>query len=222
MISDIADQTNLLALNASIDAALAGEDGLGFSVAADEVSKLTDRSAASTKEIEALIRESLKNITREVQTVKGSQLAIDQIGAASKEGKEMMARLSLNMSQQVNLAKELSQTLASIRGEPEHLRGHRGIDCHREARVARGRECDRADAKRGFRGGAACQHSPGAAAEGRAVQGGSRAGKEAARQTRGENCAGGRLSGHPSPAVHPRSCPNVAPVVVILPGVVSI
>jgi methyl-accepting chemotaxis protein len=114
VISDIADQTNLLALNASIEAARAGENGLGFAVVANEVSKLADRSAASTKEIEALIRESLKNITREVQTAKGSQSAMDQIGAASKEVKEMIAGLSLNMSQQVTLAKELSQTLAGI------------------------------------------------------------------------------------------------------------
>jgi twitching motility protein PilJ len=85
LIGDIADRTSILALNASIQAAAAGEAGRGFAVVAEEVDRLAERAALSTKKISTLIRSvqadtneailAMENTTREV--VGGSQLAND-------------------------------------------------------------------------------------------------------------------------------------------------
>ncbi|MEO8249704.1 MAG: methyl-accepting chemotaxis protein, partial [Burkholderiales bacterium] len=98
---DITEQTNVLALNAAIQAASAGEAGRGFSVVAEEVQRLAERSADATSQISALVKaiqtdtqDAVAAMERSTQgVVEGARLS-DSAGTALTEIDRVSRRLA--------------------------------------------------------------------------------------------------------------------------------
>ena len=128
LISDITEQTNVLALNAAIQAATAGEAGRGFTVVAEEVQRLAERSGEATKQIAAIVKTiqtdtqdavgAMENATRDV--VEGALLsdaagqALSEIDQVSLEAAHLIERISTDTQEQAATAGRVAAAMKDI------------------------------------------------------------------------------------------------------------
>lgn len=116
-IDEIAFQTNLLALNAGIEAARAGDAGLGFAVVAQEVRALAQRSADAAKEIETLVSDTKSRISGGVKAVGGAGSALGQVVERVSEINAVVTQLSATTSEQADGLNDLHRQVETIDGE---------------------------------------------------------------------------------------------------------
>ncbi len=104
VIDDITDQTTLLALNAAILAAQAGEHGKGFSVVADEIKDLAERTAFSTQEISGLIQAVQQEVKGFVQAMGDGLKSVDEGLKLSKEAFDALKKILDSSKQSSQMA----------------------------------------------------------------------------------------------------------------------
>ncbi len=128
LISDITEQTNVLALNAAIQAASAGEAGRGFSVVAEEVQRLAERSGDATRQIAAIVRtiqtdtqDAVGAMERSTQgVVEGARLsdaagaALGDIDRVTRELSELIESISTEAQREAESANVVAENIQHI------------------------------------------------------------------------------------------------------------
>lgn len=121
-INEISDQTNLLALNASIEAARAGEKGRGFAVVAREISKLSERTVISVKEIETFVKNTAHEVQIGMETLQLTSDTIRDMLAWTEKLEEFLSRYAQTVIAKTVIATSIADSLELVKREAGEIK----------------------------------------------------------------------------------------------------
>ena len=128
LISEITEQTNVLALNAAIQAAAAGEAGRGFTVVAEEVQRLAERSAQATRRIGAIVKTIQSDTQDAVNAMETSTQGVVEGTVLSDAAGHSLAEIESVSDELARLIQSISDATQAQTGTARHIADNmRGI-----------------------------------------------------------------------------------------------
>lgn len=113
-IDDIAFQTNVLALNAAVEAARAGEAGAGFSVVAEEVRNLAQRSAQAARETAAKIEAAVHNSRQGTELTRQTEASFQELSRITAEHHGIVRQVEDSSRQSTQGVAQVNQAMGQV------------------------------------------------------------------------------------------------------------